>query len=170
MEFVKKHFFKIVCGAILLCVFLPFVTVPDDFGGKDKFSFAFFVSNFLKMKGGAFIFFVPACAVAALVCDSLNKNKASAILTVGGFVSLLIAPKAVFNLMYFYGEAAAKEDGAKRSVGFVFMLLLYILLLLITAVRFLNSSASDDQEADNSSAENADEAEADDSSKVDLNK
>lgn len=154
MEFVKKHFFKIICGAILLCVFLPFVTLPDDFGGKDKFTFAFFISNFLKMKGGAYIFFVPACAVAALICDSLNKNKASAILAVGGFVSLLFAPKAVFNLMYFYGEEAAKEDGAKRSVGFVFMLLLYILLLIIAVVRFLNSSNSSSQGSDSSTDKN----------------
>lgn len=154
MEFVKKHFFKIICGAIILCVFLPFVTVPDDFGGKEKFTFAFFVSNFLKMKGGAFVFFVPACAVAALICDSLNKNKASAILVVGGFVSLLLAPKSIFNTMYFYGEEEAKEDGAKRSVGFVLMLLLYILLLIITVVRFFKSSNSGPQGSDSSTDEN----------------
>lgn len=159
MEFVKKHFFKIICAAIILCIFLPFVSVPDDWGGKYKFSLAFFLRGFLKMKGGAYVFFAPACALAALICDALKKYKASAILAVGGFVSLLLAPKAVFNTMYFYGESAAKEDGAKRSVGFVFMLLLYIVLLLITAVKFLNSNTSDVQEAED-----------DDSDKVDLNK
>ena len=160
MAFVKKHFSKIICVAILLCCyFLPFISAPNESGGIDKITLAWLLRYFYVMPGGAYIFLTPACALAVLICECLKKYKVSAILTVGGFISLLLAPKAVFNFIYDDADIA-KEYGVKRSGGFVLMLLLYILLLIIAVVRFINSSSSSSSNPSDST----------DDSKVDLNK
>ena len=175
MEFVKKHFPKILCVVILLCMFLPFVTfyvqavingeaVGDkEFGATAKIRFGFRLSGL-----------VLDCALAILICEFLHKHKITLLFSVLGFIFLLISPNFVYkdflqrlktdgavieNEMIF-GDGIWHKVIMHRSAAFVIMLICYILLILISLVRIgLSSNASTSSSSDST-----------DDSKVDLNK
>ena len=189
MEFVKKHFTKIIlCIGIALCWFVKFVS----FKGEPYYALgmpsgvtltidSYTLTELVKYVS-FFIGSLPVCMLGTLICEFMHKRRGSFVLSLVGLICLFITPGVVLREMAdlndflkvekhiysYYGELNKLK--VSPSFGYIVMLICFILLIIISIIRFLTSNSSEIQEANSTTTENADEAEAGDSSKVNLNK
>lgn len=179
MEFVKKHFTKIIlCIGIALCWFVKFVS----FKGEPYYALGMpsgvtitidsYTLRELVKNCGLFMSSLPVCIFGALICEFLNKYRGSFAFSLVGLLCLFISRGVVLSkladlndllkvekkIYSYYGELS--ELKISPSFGYVVMLICFILLIIVSIIRILTSSSSGVQ----------DEAEADDSGRVDLNK
>lgn len=171
MDFVKKHFTKIIYAIILISMFFNYVSfyvqpyqLGETYGDKEFMASVTLFNSFRTC--GIFVFLVPICALGALICTFIKKQGLSLILLVAGFISTLISPSSIFNNFttvgvpeYLNTEVFDKnliydkygylyKITESRSAGFVIILICYILLILISIVKVLASitSGSEGQE------------------------
>lgn len=179
MEFVKKHFTKIIlCIGIALCWFVKFVA----FKGEPYYALGMpsgitlTIDSYTLRELVKYVSFfagsLPVCIFGTLICEFMNKHRGSFAFSFIGLICLFITRGVVLSkladlndfmkveksIYSYYGELSKLK--VSPSFGYIVMLICFILLIIISIIRFFNSSSSGVQ----------DEAEADDSSKVDLNK
>lgn len=172
MEFVKKHFTKIIlCIGIALCWFVKFVA----FKGEPYYALGMpsgvtltidsYTLRELVKYGSFFTGSLPVCIFGSLICEFLNKHRGSFAFSLIGLICLFITRGVVLskladlndfikvekNIYSNYGDLSKLK--VSPAFGYIVMLICFILLIIMSIIRFLTSSPS--ESSTNTDSENS---------------